>query len=53
MAMLVYRGFAVQDPDTRVYRAGPALFEVGRSAVGTFDVGRAPARPGVAGGGER
>jgi IclR family transcriptional regulator, acetate operon repressor len=44
MAMLVYRGFAVQDPDTRVYRAGPALFAIGRSAVGAFDIGR-NARP--------
>jgi DNA-binding IclR family transcriptional regulator len=44
MAMLVYRGFAVQDPDTRTYRAGPTLFEIGRSAVGAFDIGR-NARP--------
>lgn len=44
MAMLVYRGFAVQDPDTRAYRAGPVLFEIGGSAAGAFDVGRS-ARP--------
>jgi IclR family transcriptional regulator, acetate operon repressor len=44
MAMLVYRGFADQDPDTRVYRAGPALFGVGRSAAEPFDIGRS-ARP--------
>ena len=40
MAMLVYRGFAVQDPDTRTYRAGPALFTIARSAVGVVDLGR-------------
>lgn len=39
MAMLVYRGFAVQDPETRVYRVGPALFEIAR-AGGDFDIGR-------------
>lgn len=44
MAMLVSRGFAVQDPGTRVYRAGPVLFEIGRSAAGAFDIGRS-ARP--------
>jgi DNA-binding IclR family transcriptional regulator len=38
MAMLVYRGFAVQDPESRVYRAGPALFEISRAA-GTFGIG--------------
>lgn len=44
MAMLVYRGFAVQDQDTRTYRAGPALAEIGRSAVGGDDIVRT-ARP--------
>lgn len=44
MAMLVYRGFAVQDPDTRAYRAGPVLFEIGLSAGRAFDIGRC-ARP--------
>ncbi len=44
MAMLVYRGFAVQDPETRAYRAGPVLAEIGRSAAGGFDVVRT-ARP--------
>jgi IclR family transcriptional regulator, acetate operon repressor len=43
MAMLVYRGFAVQDPETRTYRAGPALFEIARAA-GAFDI-RRNARP--------
>ena len=32
MAMLVYRGFAVQDPETRAYRPGPALREIGRGS---------------------
>lgn len=31
MAMLVYRGFAVQSRQTRVYGAGPTLFSLGRS----------------------
>jgi len=43
MAMLVYRGFALQDPQTRVYRAGPALFDIARAA-GSFDIAR-NARP--------
>lgn len=38
MAMLVYRGFAVQDPETRAYRPGPALAEIGRSVVDRFDI---------------
>lgn len=44
MAMFVYHGFAVQDPQTRVYRAGPALFEVGLAVVHNFDL-RAVGRP--------
>ena len=44
MAMLVYRGFATQDPATRVYRAGPALFEIGLSVVNKLDI-RTAARP--------
>jgi DNA-binding IclR family transcriptional regulator len=44
LAMLVYRGFAVQDPVSRTYRAGPALFEIGRAAVDGFDLVR-EARP--------
>ena len=39
MAMLVYRGFAVQDPETRAYRVGPALFEIAEAA-GAFDIRR-------------
>lgn len=44
MAMLVYHGFAVQDPVSRAYRAGPALLDVGLSAVQNLDL-RAVARP--------
>lgn len=44
MAMLVYHGFAVQDPATRAYRAGPALFEIGLSVVSNLDI-RSEARP--------
>ena len=38
MAMLVYRGFAVQNQHTLAYRAGPILYQVGRSAVGSHDI---------------
>ena len=38
MAMLVYRGFAVQNAQTRAYRAGPTLFHLGRSSAGQHDV---------------
>ena len=44
MAMLVYHGFAAQDPVTRVYRAGPALYEIGLSVVSNMDL-RSVARP--------
>jgi IclR family transcriptional regulator, acetate operon repressor len=44
MAMLVYHGFAAQDPVTRVYRAGPALYEIGLSVVSNMDI-RSVARP--------
>ncbi|MBB5159436.1 IclR family transcriptional regulator [Saccharopolyspora phatthalungensis] len=40
LAMLVYRGFAVQDPASRTYRAGPALFEIGRTVGDGFDLVR-------------
>lgn len=33
LAMLVYRGFAIQDPVSRAYRAGPALIDL-RQGVG-------------------
>ena len=44
MAMMVYHGFAVQDPRTRVYRAGPVLYEVGLAVVRDLDL-RAVGRP--------
>lgn len=44
LAMLCHHGFAVQDPRTRVYRAGPALLEVGLAAVRKLDL-RETARP--------
>jgi IclR family transcriptional regulator, acetate operon repressor len=44
MAMLAYHGFAAQDPVTRLYRAGPALFEIGLSVVSNLDL-RSVARP--------
>ncbi|MEV4450411.1 MULTISPECIES: IclR family transcriptional regulator [Streptomyces] len=44
LAMLVYHRFAVQDPETRVYRPGPALMEIGLTAATRMDI-RALARP--------
>ncbi len=44
MAMLVYHGFAAQDPKSRLYRAGPTLFEIGLAVVRNFDL-RTSARP--------
>ena len=44
LGMLVYRGFAVQDPGSRAYRAGPVLVEVGVGALAQLDV-RQRARP--------
>lgn len=44
LAMLRHRGFVEQDPDTRGYRAGPVLTEVGLSALGELDI-RRDARP--------
>ncbi|MFE0419282.1 IclR family transcriptional regulator [Streptomyces tendae] len=44
MAMLVYHGFVEQDPVTRLYRAGPALMEIGLAAVSRMDI-RGLARP--------
>ena len=44
LAMLEYHGFARQDPRTKAYLAGPALVEIGLSALGAVDV-RAIARP--------
>jgi DNA-binding IclR family transcriptional regulator len=44
LAMLVLHRFAVQDPWTRTYRPGPALAEIGLSAVRRIDI-RIIARP--------
>ncbi|MCK6210773.1 IclR family transcriptional regulator [Georgenia sp. EYE_87] len=44
MAMLLYRGFAVQDDRTRAYRAGPELFNIASAVADTFDL-RTAARP--------
>lgn len=41
LAMFVYRGFAVQDPTTRTYAAGPALLDLGRGTGVGLDVARA------------
>ncbi len=44
MAMLVYHGFAAQDPLTRIYRPGPALVDLGLSVIRGMDL-RSVARP--------
>lgn len=44
MAMLVYHGFATQNPVSRLYQAGPALVEIGLAAVHKFEL-RQVARP--------
>jgi DNA-binding IclR family transcriptional regulator len=44
LTMLVYRGFAAQDPGSRAYRLGPVLIEVGMGALANLDV-RRKARP--------
>jgi len=38
MAMLEYYEFVQQDPETKAYRAGPALIEIGLSAVRQTDL---------------
>src|SRR5947209_1511295 len=38
LAMLEYHGFVQQDEETRGYRAGPALVDIGLSAVRSIDV---------------
>ncbi len=40
LAMLVYRGFAVQDPATRSYHPGPTFAEIGRAAGQSLDLMR-------------
>ena len=39
MSMLVYRGFAVQDPETRAYRPGLALAGFAAAAADSVDLG--------------
>lgn len=38
LAMLQYRGFIQQDPETKAYAAGAALLDIGLSAVRQFDI---------------
>ncbi|MEU5876013.1 IclR family transcriptional regulator [Spirillospora sp. NPDC047279] len=44
LAMLAYHGFVRQEPDSRVYVAGPMLVEIGLAAVRNMDI-RLHARP--------
>ncbi len=44
LAMLQYRGFVRQDPDSRAYEAGPALGDIAFAVLRRIDV-RARARP--------
>lgn len=46
LQMLQYRGFARQDAETRAYRAGPELLEIGLMAVRGIDL-RGRARPAI------
>jgi DNA-binding IclR family transcriptional regulator len=46
LSMLEDHRFAEQDPATKVYAAGPALLEVGLSALASIDI-RAIARPAM------
>ena len=46
LSMLEDHRFAEQDPATKVYAAGPALLEVGLSALASIDI-RAVARPAL------
>jgi IclR family acetate operon transcriptional repressor len=46
LAMLEYHRFARQDPATKAYLPGPALIEVGLSALGRMDI-RTLARPAL------
>lgn len=38
LAMLCHRGFAVQDPDTKVYKAGPVLLQLGLRVAHNLDL---------------
>lgn len=44
LVALAYRGYVLQDPETKMYGAGPALVELGLSVVRNMDV-RRTARP--------
>jgi len=46
LSMLQYRGFAVQDDDTRTYHVGPALIEIGLKAIRDMSL-RSAARPAL------
>ncbi len=47
LAMLIHHGFVQQDPQSRTYRPGPTLLEIGLAVVEKSDV-RAKARPMMA-----
>lgn len=40
LAMLEYRGFVAQDPETKAYTAGPTLVDIGLSVVAHMDIRR-------------
>lgn len=44
LAMLQYRGFVQQDPETKAYRSGPALVDIGLSIMRQMDI-RVDIRP--------
>ena len=44
LAMLIYHGFVQQDPQSRTYRPGPTLLEIGLAVIERSDV-RVKARP--------
>ncbi len=46
LTMLQYRGFAIQDEESRIYRAGPALIEIGLKTVRDMSLLR-QARPAI------
>src|SRR5437899_96074 len=48
LAMLEYHGFVQQDEETRGYRSGPALVDIGLTAVRSIDVRDALGHPRAA-----
>lgn len=44
LAMLAYHGLVEQDPETKIYRAGPALIDLGLSVITQIDVREAARR---------